>query len=61
MGDLGEDGGDLVGGAVVQEALPHPGVAAAGQQDGALGVAVEGGVGHQLNGGPARAGGRGTR
>ena len=46
--------GDLVGRAVVQEALPDPAVAAAGQQDGALGVAVEGGVGHQFDGGAAQ-------
>ena len=45
---LAQDRGDLVGRAVVQEALPHPGVAAPRQQHGALGVAVQGGVGHQL-------------
>ena len=55
VGHLAQDGGDLVGRAVVQEALPDPGVAAPGQQHGALGVAVERGVGHQLDGGPAQA------
>ncbi len=53
VGHLGEHVGDLVGRAVVQEALPDLRVATAGEQYGALGVAVEGGVGHQLDGGPA--------
>ena len=55
VGHLAEDGGDLVGRAVVQEALPDPGVAAPGQQHRALGVAVQRGVGHQLDGRPAQA------
>ena len=55
VGQLAHGGGDPVGGGVVEHPLPAGGEAAAGQQDGQLGLAVGHRLGGQLEGGPGQA------
>ena len=53
--EVGQGPGDGARGAVVQEAVPHPGVLDPGQEHAHLGLAVAQGVAHQLHRGPGDA------